>query len=342
MEMRTTVEAGCQPQDAGRGHGNPGHRTWIATRRVDGWIRGPSCQAGPLFACCRLPLLPSPATTPVYRGRLAPSPTGFLHLGHAATFWIAQARAAARGGVLILRVEDLDQERCKPEFSAALIEDLRWFGLRWDEGPDIGGPHDPYRQRERREIYRAAWRRLAEQGSIYPCRCTRRDAARALTAPHLGEEERVYVDPCRPARPVTFTHTLPADTNWRYRAPDGEAVCFRDGQAGPQEFVAGRDFGDFIIWRKDDLPAYQLAVVVDDAAMEITEVVRGADLLLSTAQQLLLYAALGLTPPEFYHCPLVTDAHGQRLAKRTGAHSLRALRAAGVDPTTLRLEKTRS
>ena len=272
----------------------------------------------------------------MYRGRLAPSPTGFLHLGHAATFWIAQERAAARGGALILRVEDLDQERCKPEFSAALIEDMRWFGLRWDEGPDIDGPHTPYRQRERMEFYRAAWRNLAEQGSIYPCRCTRRDAARALAAPHPGEKERVYADPCRPAWPVAIAHPHPGGANWRYRTPDRETVRFRDGRAGPQEFVAGRDFGDFIVWRKDDLPAYQLAVVVDDAAMVITEVVRGADLLSSTAQQLLLYRVLGLTPPDFYHCPLVTDPNGQRLAKRSGAHSLRALRAAGVDPATLR------
>ena len=273
---------------------------------------------------------------PVYRSRLAPSPTGFLHLGHAATFWTAQTRAAALGGALILRVEDLDHERCKPEFAAALIEDLRWLGLRWDEGPDIGGPHAPYRQRERMAFYQAAWRQLADQGAIYPCRCTRRDAARALAAPHAGEEETVSVDPCRPARPGSIPDLPRAGINWRFRVPDGVAIRFRDGCAGPQEFVAGRDFGDFIVWRKDDLPAYQLAVVVDDAAMEISEVVRGADLLLSTAEQILLYGALGETPPEFYHCPLVADADGRRLAKRSGAHSLRSLRAAGTDPATLR------
>ena len=274
--------------------------------------------------------------TPVYRGRLAPSPTGFLHLGHAATFWTAHERAAARSGALILRVEDLDRERCKAEFAAALIEDLRWFGLRWDEGPDVGGQHAPYRQRERMPRYRAAWRQLAGQGAIYPCRCTRRDAARALAAPHPGEEEAVTVDPCRPAHPVALPDTPSAGINWRFRVPDGESIRFYDGRAGPQQFVAGRDFGDFIVWRKEDLPAYQLAVVVDDAAMAITEVVRGADLLLSTAEQILLYDALGLTPPHFYHCPLVVDSGGQRLAKRSGAHSLRSLRAAGADPATLR------
>ena len=275
-------------------------------------------------------------STPVYRGRLAPSPTGFLHLGHAATFWTAHERAAARGGALILRVEDLDRERCKAEFAAALIEDLHWFGLRWEEGPDVGGPHAPYRQRERMSLYRAAWRQLAGQGEIYPCRCTRRDAARALVAPHPGEEEAVAVDPCRPTHPIAHPAAASAGVNWRFRVPAGESIRFRDGCAGPQQFVAGRDFGDFIVWRKDDLPAYQLAVVVDDAAMAITEVVRGADLLLSTAEQILLYDALGLTPPHFYHCPLVVDAGGRRLAKRSGAHSLRTLRAAGADPATLR------
>ena len=275
-------------------------------------------------------------STPAYRGRLAPSPTGFLHLGHAATFWTAHERAAARGGALILRVEDLDQERCKPEFAAALIEDLRWFGLCWDEGPDIGGAHAPYRQRERMPLYRAAWQHLASRGAIYPCRCTRRDAALALAAPHPGDEEAVRVDPCRPVQRI-FSPDIPrAGVNWRFRVPDDDSVLFRDGRAGPQEFVAGRDFGDFIVWRKDDLPAYHLAVVVDDAAMAITEVVRGADLLPSTAEQLLLYGSLGLTPPEFYHCPLISDASGRRLAKRTGAHSLRSLRTAGVDPATLR------
>ena len=277
-----------------------------------------------------------PVSTPAYRGRLAPSPTGFLHLGHAATFWTAHARAAARGGALILRVEDLDRERCKPEFAAALIEDLRWFGLRWDEGPDIGGPHASYRQRERMSLYRAAWRQLADQGAVYPCRCTRRDAARALSAPHPGEEETVAADPCRPAQPVAHPQAPAAGVNWRFRVPVGESIRFLDGCAGPQQFVAGRDFGDFIVWRKDDLPAYQLAVVVDDAAMAVTEVVRGADLLPATAGQILLYNALGLEPPDFYHCPLVADAGGRRLAKRSGAHSLRSLRANGVDPATLR------
>lgn len=270
-----------------------------------------------------------------YRGRLAPSPTGFLHRGHAATFLKAQRRVRERGGTLVLRVEDLDRERCKPAFADALMEDLRWLELRWQEGPDVGGPCGPYRQSERLPLYRAAWDRLAADGLIYPCTCTRRDVERALGAPHAGEHEPVYPGTCRPPVPTPVERRDPAGVNWRFRVPTGETVRFLDGAAGPQSYEAGRDFGDFILWRRDDLPAYQLAVVVDDARMGITEVVRGADLLESTAQQILLYRALENQPPVFYHCPLVTDAGGQRLAKRTGAHSLRALRTAGFDPAEL-------
>lgn len=272
---------------------------------------------------------------PVYRGRLAPSPTGWLHRGHAATFLVAQRRAREAGGALILRVEDLDRERCKSVYAAGLIEDLRWIGLEWREGPDVGGSHGPYCQSERLPLYRKAWRQLAASGLIYPCTCSRRDVERALGAPHVGEHEPVYPGTCRPAVPTPVLDSEPAGANWRFRVPEGETVRFVDGQAGPQEFRAGHDFGDFIVWRRDDVPAYQLAVVVDDTLMRISEVVRGADLLASTAQQILLYRALGYTPPAFYHCPLVTDVAGKRLAKREGAHSLRALREAKVDPVTL-------
>ncbi len=273
---------------------------------------------------------------PTYRGRIAPSPTGYLHLGHAATFWTAQARCQARDGSLVLRIEDLDRERCKPKYADALREDMRWYGLTWNEGPDVGGGLWPYVQSERTAFYEKVWRQLAATGAIYPCRCTRRDVARALGAPHAGEHEANYPGTCRPDQPVPFVESLPTDVNWRFRTPTDEAVVFHDGAAGPQRFVAGMDFGDFIVWRKDGVPAYQLAVVTDDAAMGITEVVRGADLLPSTAQQILIYRALGFRAPAFFHCPLVLDAAGQRLAKRSGAHSLRALREAGVDPATLR------
>ena len=266
-----------------------------------------------------------------YRGRIAPSPTGYLHLGHARTFWIAQQRAFAASGTVILRNEDLDCARCKPEFVNAMYEDLKWFGFKWDEGPDVGGPHTPYNQSERTELYREAFERLRHSGMVYHCVCSRRDIQQALQAPHAADDEPLYPGTCRNRPPEPD-----ARASWRFRVPDGEAVTFIDQARGPQSFIAGNDFGDFVVWRHDDLPSYQLAVVVDDAAMRITEVVRGADLLVSTARQLLLYRALGLTPPSFYHCELMTDQAGVRLAKRHDALSLRALRERGADPEQLR------
>ena len=272
-----------------------------------------------------------------YRGRLAPSPTGYLHLGHARTFWTAQERANEQGGVLVLRNEDLDRQRCKPEFVTAMLEDLRWFGLRWQEGPDVGGPFAPYAQSERMAHYRTAFQRLRSAGLIYPCCCSRQDVLRALQAPHQGEDEPVYPGTCRP-QPGQCAPEVSAEraVSWRFRVPDGGQVDFVDGHFGLQSFKAGADFADFVVWRHDDLPAYHLAVVVDDAAMGITEVVRGADLLRSTARQLLLFAALGHPVPNYYHCPLMTDERGVRLAKRNDALSLRTLRQQGVTPDALR------
>lgn len=267
-----------------------------------------------------------------YRGRLAPSPTGYLHLGHARTFWIAQERATDNRGALILRNDDLDGPRCRPEFVAAMIEDLRWFGLRWSEGPDLGRPHAPYSQSQRLPRYEAAFEQLRAGGFIYPCTCSRQDVLRALTAPHQGEEEPVYPGTCRAAS----AERERAGVNWRFRVPDGASVEFIDGHFGPQRAIAGADFGDFLVWRKDGFPSYQLACTVDDAEMRITEVVRGADLITSTFRQLLLYRALGWAAPAFFHCPLVNDEHGQRLAKRHDALSLRALRAQGRTPEELR------
>ncbi len=268
-----------------------------------------------------------------YRGRLAPSPTGYLHLGHARTFWTAQQRARQHGGTMILRNEDLDGARCRPEFVAAMLEDLKWFGLEWSEGPDCGGSCGPYHQSERVAMYRAALDRLRETRLVYPCCCSRKDVQHAASAPHAEDGEPLYPGTCRPPSPAAQAASRVC---WRFLVREGEVVEFVDGQRGPQRFVAGRDFGDFPVWRTDDLPSYQLAVVVDDAAMGITEVVRGEDLLLSTARQLLLYRALALAPPAFLHCPLVRDTHGERLAKRHDALSLRALRAAGADPVALR------
>jgi glutamyl-tRNA synthetase len=271
-----------------------------------------------------------------YRGRLAPSPTGFLHLGHARTFWVAQERARSAGGALVFRSEDLDRQRCKPEFVDAMFEDLRWFGFQWQEGPDLDGPYAPYVQSQRMRFYRAAFEKLKSAGRVYPCRCSRQDVLRALAAPHAGEDEPIYPGTCRPAAGTAPAPTGPEKCNWRFRVPDGRTVSFTDSRSGPQAFTAGTDFGDFVVWRHDDVPSYQLSVVVDDAAMGITEVVRGEDLLASTARQLLLYEALGLAAPAFYHCELVTDAHGARLAKRSDAFSLRAARAQGFSPESLR------
>lgn len=292
--------------------------------------------------------------TPVYRGRLAPSPTGLLHVGHARTFWTAQQRAQAVGGTLLFRNDDLDSARCRPEFVAAMLEDMSWFGLAWT-GPMVS-------QSERIPLYRAALARLHATGCIYPCTCSRRDVQQAATAPHEGvgpvsdrsalgrsetgptfADEPIYPGTCRPENLTPPSSLLPSPSpaqgdgvNWRFRVPDGETLAFTDGQAGEQRALAGRDFGDFLVWRKDDTPSYQLACVVDDAAMGITEVVRGADLLKSTFRQLLLYRALGLTVPVFYHCPLVTDDHGVRLAKRHDALALRTLRLAGRTPAQIR------
>ncbi|HEY3990094.1 MAG TPA: tRNA glutamyl-Q(34) synthetase GluQRS [Acidobacteriaceae bacterium] len=294
-----------------------------------------------------------------YRGRLAPSPTGLLHLGHARTFWTAYERArrnqSAGGGILVLRDEDLDTQRARADFAAAMLEDLRWLGIDWQEGPDVGGAFGPYRQSERYGLYRAAWEGLRADGWIYPCTCSRRELAAAVSAPHEDEhgggvqdddDEPVYPGRCRPATGVVAEADQPAGVNWRFRIPDGrladgrvpegETIAFEDSGAGARSYVAGRDFGDFVVWRRDDVPAYQLACVVDDAAMRITEVVRGADLLKSTARQILLYRALGLTPPLWHHCALLRDENGQRLAKRTDALSLRALRERGLSPVEVR------
>jgi glutamyl/glutaminyl-tRNA synthetase len=268
-----------------------------------------------------------------YRGRLAPSPTGYLHLGHARTFWTAQERARANGGTLALRNDDLDAARFKLEFVDAMLEDLKWFGFEWQEGPDCGGPFAPYNQSERREFYRAAFDKLRDAGVLYPCTCSRKDIRFAASAPHAEDDELIYPGTCRQRSKSEIRNPK---LNWRFRVPDGETIVFVDGGFGPQRFVAGKDFGDFVVWRHDDVPAYQLSVVVDDAAMQITEVVRGVDLLKSTARQLLLYRALGLTPPQFYHCPLMTDESGVRLAKRHDALSLRTFRQRGETPASLR------
>ena len=272
------------------------------------------------------------------RGRLAPTPTGFLHVGHARTFAVAASRAGKAG--LVLRIEDLDRPRCRAEFCEAAIEDLRWLGLEWTEGPDIGGPHASYRQSERTDWYLEVWRRLENAGVIYPSPHSRRDVEDAATAPHepspgdpAGEAAGDSgAEPIFPPslRPTSWDRAAaPGAVAWRFRVPDGRTIEFDDALAGRVQRTAGIDFGDFVVWRRDDLPAYELAVVADDHAMEIAEVVRGEDLLTSTARQLLLYEALSWAAPAFCHVPLVRDAEGRRLAKRTGGLAIRDLRTRG-------------
>jgi glutamyl-tRNA synthetase len=263
-----------------------------------------------------------------YRGRLAPSPTGYLHSGHARTFWIAQARAGAAGGALILRNDDLDRGRVRPEFVQAMFEDLRWLGLEWQEGPDVGGLFGPYSQSERLDFYHSLLEKLKARELVYPCSCSRQEVLRAIQAPHAGEEEPIYPGTCRNK---SVKDASGSGVSWRFRVPPNTAIRFEDGQCGIQQFVSGKDFGDFVVWR-NGWPAYQLACTADDAAMQISEVVRGQDLLMSTARQILLYQSFGFVIPLFYHCPLMTDENGVRLAKRHDSLSLREMRRRGVKP----------
>jgi glutamyl-tRNA synthetase len=310
-----------------------------------------------------------------------------LHAGHGRTFWTAFERARDAGGVLVMRMEDLDPDRSRAVYAEAALEDLRWLGIDWQEGSDVGGPYAPYAQSGRCALYLEAWRKLLFGGFIYPCRCSRKDLETALCAPHEGalqgngeqesfDDEPIYPGTCRKdsdwgsrfpthfaenakwmghgdtshgdtseedflrgdycALPVpgSLTNQLeePGSYNWRFRVPDGEAIEFEDVNLGPQRFVAGVDFGDFVVWRRDGVPSYQLSCVADDAAMRITEVVRGEDLLKSTARQILLNRALGFRNPAWFHCRLMVDAQGRRLAKRHDALSLRILRERGVTP----------
>jgi glutamyl-tRNA synthetase len=269
------------------------------------------------------------------RGRYAPSPTGALHLGNARTALLAWLHARAAGGAFVMRVEDLDAGRVRPGTMETQLEELRWLGLDWDEGPDVGGPHTPYVQSRRTDGYEAALRALAARGLLYACACSRRDIAEAASAPHAGEEGPRYPGTCRasridPGTPALLRHGV-SRVALRVRVEPGE-VCFDDLRMGRCCFDPAAESGDFVVRRKDGAAAYQLAVVVDDVAMAITHVVRGGDLLSSTSRQLLLYRALGREPPAFLHVPLMLGEDGQRLAKRHGSVSLGELRARGVRP----------
>jgi glutamyl-tRNA synthetase len=248
-----------------------------------------------------------------------------MHVGHARTFVAAWRRAVDVGGEMVLRIEDLDPLRCRAEYTERVIEDLEWLGVRWNEGPVY--------QSERRGIYEAAWRALRDAGLIYPSTVSRKELRDAAHAPHEDEEsEAIFPPELRPPPGTGSDAESPAGVVWRFRVPDGGVVRFEDARYGAQAFTAGVDFGDFVVWRKDHVPAYELAVVADDIAMGITEVVRGEDLLKSTARQLLVHRALDAVPPAWCHLPLVRDAEGRRLAKRHQALSVRELRARGYTP----------
>jgi glutamyl-tRNA synthetase len=267
-----------------------------------------------------------------YRGRFAPSPTGAMHLGNARTALLAWLDARSRGGAFLLRVEDLDRARLVPGAEGALLDDLAWLGIDWDEGPDRGGPYAPYRQSERVARYDAAVAELLAARRAFPCGCSRADVARAASAPHAEDEEGPrYPGTCRGEEPGAVAARAAAAG----RAPairfDGRGARFDflDGLHGP--VAAARDgIDDFVLRRADGTAAYQLAVAVDDAAMAVTHVVRGDDLLRSTPRQLALYQALGLPAPAFAHLPLLLAPGGERLAKRTRPATLAALRARGV------------
>lgn len=275
-----------------------------------------------------------------YRGRFAPSPTGWLHLGNARTALLAWLRARSHQGLFVLRVEDIDAPRTRPEAVTGNLAELRWLGLDWDEGPDVGGPYAPYLQSERQDRYRAALARLVAADLTFPCYLSRKELAQVASAPHwhpadpgaqpeeaaYGEAERALNARLAPAKraagvapSIRFSDVM-------------HDVRFVDVLAGPQHFNVGRTSGPFVLRRADGLWAYQLAVVVDDAAMGITEVVRGSDLLPSTAAQLLLYRALELKPPAFAHVAPLGDGAGERLAKRRGSLTLSQLQQAGVRP----------
>jgi glutamyl-tRNA synthetase len=254
-------------------------------------------------------------------GRLAPSPTGAQHLGNARTYLTAWLSARSAGGRVLLRVEDIDSPRVKPGAAAQAIDDLHWLGLDWDG--------DPVVQTARVPLYESALDRLKQLDLVYPCTCTRSDVAAAASAPHAEHEPPTYPGTCAHRR-AADADALDKPFAWRFRVTDSPA--FDDDFRGPTHIDLKQVGGDFVVWKSAGTPAYQLAVVADDADQGVTEVVRGDDLVPSTPRQLLLYRALGWEPPAFAHLPLVVGPDGRRLAKRHGDTRLAALRDAGVRP----------
>ncbi|OWR26808.1 tRNA glutamyl-Q(34) synthetase GluQRS [Saccharibacillus sp. O23] len=270
------------------------------------------------------------------RGRFAPTPSGMMHLGNARTALIAWLHMRSSGGEFVLRMEDIDTARSRDEWARLALTDLRWLGLDWDEGPDVGGPYAPYTQSERLERYEEAFGRLQASGLVYPCYCSRGDILSAASAPHgLSSEGPAYAGTCRHLTPAQRAQRAQLkEPSMRFALPEGREVRFVDGIAGPQHFPPGSG-GDFVVRRADGLYSYQLSVVLDDADMRITDVLRGEDLLDSTPRQILLYEALGLPAPEFLHVPLLNGPDGKRLAKRHGGIAISAYRERGTDPRKL-------
>jgi glutamyl-tRNA synthetase len=263
------------------------------------------------------------------RGRYAPSPTGFLHLGNARTALAAWLHTRSQNGEFVLRVEDLDSQRSKSEYIAANLNELRWLGLDWDEGPDVGGTYQPYVQSQCGAFYQRTLETLQANGHLFECYLSRKDLQEVASAPHGAAP--VYGLAERERNEQLKKGTLTKSPSLRFRVPD-KTITFTDALAGKRTFNALHEVGDFIVKRADGEWAYQLAVVVDDIAMNITEVVRGDDLLPSTAAQLLLYGALAVAPPTFLHVPLLLDETGERIAKRKGSLTLTALKEKGVRP----------
>ncbi|MDP2847511.1 MAG: tRNA glutamyl-Q(34) synthetase GluQRS [Humidesulfovibrio sp.] len=274
------------------------------------------------------------------RGRLAPSPTGLMHLGNAWSFLLAWLAARAAGGQVVLRLEDIDPERSRREFADDILRDLRWLGLDWDEGPDAPGPVGPYEQGLRLERYAAALDELTSAGRIYPCFCTRKELRQLASAPHApqgkaaglaGDGSPAYPGACRELSVQDCAELLRQGRRPALRLRcDDTAIGFDDLVAGQQHMTLAECGGDFAVRRSDGVFAYQLAVVLDDIAMGITQVVRGDDILTSTPRQIFLYRLLGAQPPQYAHLPLVLDHEGERLAKRHQSLTLAELREAGV------------
>jgi len=264
------------------------------------------------------------------RGRFAPSPTGLTHLGTASTALLAWLSVRAQRGAYVMRMEDLDRRRVVAGSAEGILDDLRWLGLDWDEGPDVGGPHAPYAQSERGPRYAAAFENLRAAGLVYPCFCSRKDIQSAASAPQAPGDEAHYPGTCRDLAPGETERRIAsgAAPAWRFRVDRSSVAPFTDRVRGPYAADPG-SIGDFVVLRADGVPAYQLAVVVDDIAMKMSEVVRGEDLLASTVRQLLLYRAFEAVPPVFAHVPLLLGDDGARLSKRHRGVTLRELKDAG-------------